>query len=191
VPEGASELLVIVPRHPNRFETVAALVAAASPGGRLLRRADLEKAEADAGDCQFLLGDSMGEMQSWYACADVVIMGGSLLPFGSQNLIEANALGCPVVLGPSVFNFEQAAMESIAAGAAMQVTDCDAAVDSARAIAVDGGRRAAMSQAALTFTNAHRGATERTLEALEPLLRRCLETQQTTAHGDGRDQRGG
>jgi 3-deoxy-D-manno-octulosonic-acid transferase len=167
-------LLVIVPRHPNRFDAVAALVADAAPGYRLLRRAALEQPTAEFEACDVLLGDSMGEMQSWYACADVVIMGGSLLPFGSQNLIEANALGCPVVLGPSVFNFEQAAAESIAAGAAVQVADGDAAVLEALRIAGDPLARATMSRAAQSFAQAHRGATERTLAALEPLLRRAV-----------------
>jgi 3-deoxy-D-manno-octulosonic-acid transferase len=171
---GSAPLLVIVPRHPNRFEQVAALIAAAAPDYRLLRRAALDAPGADLAGCDILLGDSMGEMQSWYACADVVVMGGSLLPFGSQNLIEANALGCPVVLGPSVFNFEQAAAESIAAGASLQVADSDAAVAAALRIAADPATRSTMSQAAQAFAQAHRGATERTLAALEPLLRRAL-----------------
>ena len=122
-------------------------MSAEMPGRRLVRRAALDQAVVDVHDGDLLLGDSMGEMQSWYACADVVIMGGSLLPFGSQNLIEANALGCPVVLGPSTFNFEQAAAESLAAGAAVQVADADAAVATALAIAGDEGKRAAMSAA--------------------------------------------
>ena len=170
---SSTPLLVIVPRHPNRFESVAALIASAMPQGRVLRRDALDKAGAKLADCDLLLGDSMGEMQRWYACADVVVMGGSLLAFGSQNLIEANALGCPVVLGPSVYNFEQAAAESIAAGASVQVADSDAAVGAALRIAGDDVIRAAMSKAAIGFTQAHRGATGRTLEALEPLLQRC------------------
>ncbi|MBA3477724.1 MAG: 3-deoxy-D-manno-octulosonic acid transferase, partial [Lautropia sp.] len=155
-------LLIIVPRHPNRFETVAALIAAAMPERRLMRRAALDQADADPGHCDILLGDSMGEMQNWYACADVAIMGGSLLPFGSQNLIEANALGCPVVLGQSIFNFEEAAVQSVAAGAAVQVADSGAAVAAALDIALDAERRAGMSKAALDFAQAHRGATDRT-----------------------------
>jgi 3-deoxy-D-manno-octulosonic-acid transferase len=102
-------------------------------------------------------------------------MGGSLLPFGSQNLIEANALGCPVVLGPSIFNFQEAAVQSIAAGAAVQVADSNAAVAAALEIAGDPGLRARMSRAALDFAQTHRGATDRTLRALEPLLERGLE----------------
>ena len=167
-------LLVIVPRHPNRFNEVASLLASGAPGYRLLRRAALDQPDADVAGCDVLLGDSMGEMQSWYAGADVAIMGGSLLPFGAQNLIEANALGCPVVLGPSVFNFEQAARESIAAGASVQVTDSDAAVAAALRIANDPALRATMSQAAQSFAQAHRGATERTLAALAPMLERAM-----------------
>jgi hypothetical protein len=150
-------LLVIVPRHPNRFETVAALIAAARPGKPVLRRAALDRPTLDLRGGDILLGDSMGEMQNWYACADVVIMGGSLLPYGSHNLIEANALGCPVVLGPSLFNFEQAATESIAAGGSVQVADTAAALRAAAEIAADQGRRARMSVAALSFAQAHRG----------------------------------
>jgi 3-deoxy-D-manno-octulosonic-acid transferase len=170
----ATPLLVVVPRHPNRFDEVAALIGDVAPEYRLLRRAALDQAGADLAGCDILLGDSMGEMQSWYAAADVTIMGGSLLPFGSQNLIEANALGCPVVLGPSVFNFEQAARESIAAGASLQVADADAAVAAALRIACDPAVLASMSQAAGTFAQAHRGATERTLVALAPLLAQAM-----------------
>lgn len=184
----ADSLLVIVPRHPNRFETVAALIAAARPGKPVLRRAALDRPTLVLRQGDVLLGDSMGEMQNWYACADVVVMGGSLLPYGSHNLIEANALGCPVVLGPSVFNFEQAAAESIAAGAAVQVADTAAALRTAAEIAHDPGRRAGMSAAALSFAQAHRGATDRTLAALEPLLQRSLEGRPPATRAA--DQRG-
>lgn len=184
-------LLVIVPRHPNRFETVAALIAGARPGRPIVRRSALDQPRVDLEDGDILLGDSMGEMQSWYACADVVIMGGSLLPFGSHNLIEANALGCPVVLGPSVFNFEQAAAESIAAGAAVQVGDTAAALRAAADIAHDPARRSRMSVAALSFAQAHRGATERTLAALEPLLQRGPAGHQQPPADRAAVQRGG
>ncbi len=171
-------LLIIVPRHPDRFETVAGLMsqalAAAGRDARLVRRADLDRPAHGLAQAPLLLGDSMGEMQRWYACADVVIMGGSLLPFGSQNLIEANALGCPVVLGPSTFNFEQAAAEAIGAGAAVQAPDAATAFKAALRIAADPQDRATRSAAALAFTEAHRGATARTLAALDPWLERSL-----------------
>lgn len=176
--DGGRTLLVIVPRHPNRFEAVAALMAqalaAAAPDARLMRRADLDSPADRLGRAPLLLGDSMGEMQRWYALADVVVMGGSLLPFGSQNLIEANALGCPVVLGPSTFNFEQAAAEAIAAGAAVQVPDAPSALRAALRIAGDPAERARRAAAAVAFTEAHRGATARTLAALEEWLARAL-----------------
>jgi len=183
----ALPLLLVVPRHPNRFDEVASLIGQAAPDYRLLRRAALDQPAADIAGCDVLLGDSMGEMQSWYAAADVAIMGGSLLPYGSQNLIEANGLGCPVVLGPSVFNFEQAAQESIAAGASVQVADADAAVAAALRIAHDGAVRAAMSQAAERFAQAHRGATARTLAALAPLLTRAMPDEAVCEEAGTRD----
>lgn len=185
----ADPLLLLVPRHPQRFEAVAAMLATAFGPAAVLRRRDLggadgledqvgAEARSGAGHrpvtavatSAVVLGDSMGEMPAWYAAADVTIMGGSLLPFGAQNLIEANAVGCPVVLGPSTFNFAQAAEASIKAGAAVQVADAGAAVEAALAIALDPGRRAAMAAAATAFTRSHRGATDRTLDAIEPFL---------------------
>ena len=155
----------IFPIAQDRY-AVAAMLGAR--GWQFARRSEL--AEGQRCDAQVILGDSMGEMPAWYAAADVTIMGGSLLPFGAQNLIEANAVGCPVVLGPSTFNFAQAAEASIKAGAAVQVADAGAAVEAALAIALDPGRRAAMAAAATAFTRSHRGATDRTLDAIEPFL---------------------
>ena len=103
------------------------------------------RAEAGAG---LVLGDSMGEMPAWYAMADVVIMGGSLLAFGGQNLIEACACGAPVVLGPSTYNFELPATQALSVGAARQVQDADAAVAAALALLADGAGLGQMQQAA-------------------------------------------
>ena len=174
IADGLEPLLIIVPRHPNRFDAVARLIQEQVPEGRFARRDALDDDQVDLARCSVLLGDSMGEMQSWYAAADVAIMGGSLLPFGSQNLIEANALGCPVVLGPSTFNFEQAAIESTTRGASQPVVDASEAVSVALSIATDAGRREAMAEAALAFAEAHRGATERTLKVLTPMLTAAL-----------------
>lgn len=166
-------MLIIVPRHPNRFETVARLITRHT-GRPPMHRSALNDPDADFSDCGVLLGDSMGEMQAWYASADVAIMGGSLLPFGSQNLIEANAAGCPVVLGPSVYNFQQAADASILFSASIQVEDPKEAVGMALELANDPARRAAMSAAGVAFAQAHRGSLERTLDALAPLLTEAL-----------------
>jgi len=157
-------LLVLVPRHPQRFDEVAALIAARA---FTLARRSL----AGPAGCAVWLGDSMGEMAAYYALADIVIMGGSLLDFGSQNLIEPCTQGRPVVLGPSIFNFQEAARLAVHEGAAKQV----AAGSQTVACAVDWLSRPEEMQraaeAALRFTAAHRGATARTLALVAPLLR--------------------
>jgi len=120
-----------------------------------------------------LLGDSMGEMALYYATADLALMGGSFLPYGSQNLIESCAAGTPVVLGPSTYNFAQAARDALAAGAAIQVDSMDAALTAAREILGDPARLAAMREHAIAFAAAHRGATGRTVA----LLDRCSRAE--------------
>jgi 3-deoxy-D-manno-octulosonic-acid transferase len=116
----------------------------------------------------------MGEMDAWYALADCAVIGGSLLPFGSQNLIEACAAGCPVLVGPSTFNFAEAAAQAIEAGAARPVDDADAAIETAIALLADPVAAAAMGAAGERFAGLHRGATRRTLDALAPMLTRAL-----------------
>jgi len=159
-------LLVIVPRHPERFDEVAALIEAG--GWRMVRRSRLSEAERCG--AQVLLGDSMGEMAAYYALSDVAIIGGSLLPFGGQNLIEACAAGVPVIVGPHTFNFAEAAEQAIDADAAIRVPDASRAVGQALAIVLDPERRQSMSDHAVAFAERHRGATERTLQALAPLI---------------------
>src|SRR5688572_26087049 len=153
---GPAALLVLVPRHPQRFDEVAAL--AARQGFACERRSAGGEVAATT---QVLVGDSMGEMLAYYAAADIVIMGGSLLAFGSQNLIEACALGKPVIVGPSTYNFEEAAASAIAAGAALRVSDARQAIEAASALAADGERRARMGESAQAFVAAHRGAVDR------------------------------
>jgi 3-deoxy-D-manno-octulosonic-acid transferase len=168
---AGAPLLVIVPRHPQRFDEVARLVQ--SLGGVLARRTALDEVHTDFAVVEVLLGDSMGEMSAWYALADLTLMGGSLGPYGSQNLIEPCAAGCPVVLGPSTFNFADAAAEAIRVGAARQV-EADEVVTEALRLMADPAQRQAMQQAALRFASAHRGATQRTLDALAPWLSAAL-----------------
>ncbi len=149
-------LLVIVPRHPQRFEEVARL--ALERGLAVARRSDDHAVDAGV---RVVVGDSMGEMLAYYAAADVVLMGGSFLEYGSQNLIEACALGKPVIVGPYTFNFEEAADGAIASGAAIRVADARAGLEAAAAISRDAGRRAAMGEKAAAFVAAHRGAVDR------------------------------
>jgi len=149
-------LLVIVPRHPQRFDEVAKL--AADRGFEVARRSEDKPVPASV---RVLVGDSMGEMLAYYAAGDLAIIGGSFLEFGGQNLIEACALGRPVIVGPSTYNFEEAAREAIAAGAAIRVPDAQAALREAAALAGDAARREAMGAKGLAFVAAHRGAVER------------------------------
>jgi 3-deoxy-D-manno-octulosonic-acid transferase len=173
-------LLILVPRHPQRFDEVATLVE--RRGLRMMRRsawggAPLAAAAAASvteeplpRDVTVLLGDSMGELGAYYAASDVAFIGGSLLPLGGQNLIEACAVGVPVLIGPHVFNFSQATADAVAVGAAVQVAD---PADLARVLGelfADKSRRVAMGAAASAFAARHRGATARTVDVLTALL---------------------
>ena len=106
----------------------------------------------------------------YYAAADLALIGGSLLPFGAQNLIEACAVGTPVVLGPSTFNFMQAANDALAAGAAVRVENAAHALLTLAQLSRDEVRRTAMAVAAREFAAAHRGATERTVAMIRSVL---------------------
>lgn len=155
-------LLVIVPRHPQRFDEVAALVAAR--GLRLQRRS---AGGTIAADTAVLLGDSLGEMYFYYAACDVALLGGSFLPYGAQNLIEPCALGKPVLIGPSTYNFAEAADAAVVAGAALRAEDMGEALMLALQLARDPQRRREMAQAGLAFTESHRGATQRVMQQLQ------------------------
>ncbi|MBY8606992.1 lipid IV(A) 3-deoxy-D-manno-octulosonic acid transferase [Burkholderia arboris] len=172
-------LLVLVPRHPQRFAEVEALVAR---GGHTCVRRSVWAADAAAlaagqpaaeplpDDVTVLLGDSMGELGAYYAAADIAFIGGSLLPLGGQNLIEACAVGVPVLIGPHVFNFTQATADAVAAGAAMQVADPLDLAHVLDALFADKARRIAMGAAGAAFASRHRGATARTVDVLAALL---------------------
>ena len=165
----ADLLLLVVPRHPQRFDAVGALLAAR--GLRVQRRSQLAVDDtALAPSTQALLGDSMGEMFAYYAACDAAFIGGSLLPLGGQNLIEASALGKPVLIGPHTFNFALVTQDAIAAGGAELVADADALMRQAGALLDDAPRLAAMGANALAFAGQHRGATARTVALLQPLM---------------------
>ena len=162
-------LLLIVPRHPQRFDEVAALVA--FHGLRLVRRSAWQSTPtADALSADVWLGDSMGEMPLYYALAHVALLGGSFAPLGGQNLIEAAACGCPVMMGPHTFNFAQAAELAETAGAAIRVVDMNAGVQAAL-VMMRSEHRAELVQRALVFASAHRGAAERMAHSISLLLK--------------------
>ncbi|MDY0107008.1 MAG: 3-deoxy-D-manno-octulosonic acid transferase, partial [Giesbergeria sp.] len=148
---------LIVPRHPQRFDEVQQLLQSA--GLRVSRRSTWGLPPQDA---DVWLGDSLGEMALYYGLADVALLGGSFAPLGGQNLIEAAACGCPVVLGPHTFNFAAAAERACAAGAAQRVADMEQGIGAAIDLASDAPRQAAAREAATTFARAHRGTARAT-----------------------------
>jgi len=173
-------LLVIVPRHPQRFDDVAALVTAA--GLRVARRsvwaaAPIDEPSAAALACDVWLGDTLGEMALYYALADAALLGGSFAPLGGQNLIEALACGCPIVVGPHTFNFAEATEGALAACAAERVLDLPAAValvqqwfDPAQVSA-----HAQRKAAGRNFAAAHRGAAQRMAAAVVEVWKACTQ----------------
>jgi 3-deoxy-D-manno-octulosonic-acid transferase len=166
-PVLAGTMLVIVPRHAQRFDAVYRLMKArADKSGLSIAR----RSEAPARPTVDLwLGDSMGEMAAYYTLAHVAIIGGSFLPLGGQNLIEACACHCPVVLGPHTFNFEQVAEQAVQSGAALRAADAEDAVELVAQLLAKPRKLEAQALLAQGFALDHAGATLRTLEALEPL----------------------
>ncbi|HEY6721380.1 MAG TPA: glycosyltransferase, partial [Burkholderiales bacterium] len=160
-------ILVIVPRHPQRFDEVAQLLEARRL--KFVRRSAGTRLEDG---CDVVLGDSMGEMDAYYRACDAAFVGGSLLAYGGQNLIEACAAGVPVLIGPYTYNFAQAAEAAIAAGAAARVKDAGEVMRVARSLLQDQGLRERMGKAGIAFCAAHRGATERTVAICERVLSR-------------------
>jgi 3-deoxy-D-manno-octulosonic-acid transferase len=167
-------LLCIVPRHPERFAEVAELIRAF--GLTVLRRSEINLEAAGLHKladpaAAVVLGDSMGEMSLYYSASDLVVMGGSLMPLGGQNLIEACAAGCPVLLGEHTFNFQQASQDAIDCGAAMRV-DGSGSLSTALAtemnrILQDQQQRQLMREAAFRYAENYRGATTRIMAALK------------------------
>ena len=161
----AGTLVVIVPRHPQRFDAVATLLTE--------RRVPYARRSASIPvdpSTRVVLGDSLGEMFAYYGASDVAFVAGSLLPLGGQNLIEPIAVGVPTLIGPHTFNFAEASDAAVAAGAALRVRDADALLAIAARLLGDRGERERMRSNAQTFMNAHRGAIDRLWAWLEPQL---------------------
>ncbi len=153
-------LVVVVPRHPQRFDEVAHLADA--------RRSQQASATPEN---RIYLGDTMGEMSFYYGACDVALIGGSFIPVGGQNLIEALAAGAPVVMGPSVYNFAQATQLAVDARAAIQALDAASGIGAALRLLKAGPERKAMSEAGRRLCEAHRGATGRHIAVCRRLLK--------------------
>jgi 3-deoxy-D-manno-octulosonic-acid transferase len=160
-------LTVIVPRHPQRFEQVADLLM--QRGIRFQRRSSNEVIFPDT---QVVLGDSMGEMFAYYAACDIAFIGGSLLPLGGQNLIEAAAVGKPVLIGPHTFNFAEVSELAVQAGAALRVANAEELALTAGNLLKAPEKAKATSLAALAFADRYRGATEKLMALIESYIKR-------------------
>jgi 3-deoxy-D-manno-octulosonic-acid transferase len=165
VPAAPPVQWLVVPRHPQRFDEVAAL---ARQQGLSVARRSQWSAQPEPADVW--IGDSLGEMALYYGLAHVAMLGGSFEQLGGQNLIEAAACGCPVVMGPHTFNFAEAADLAQAAGAALRVASIDEGVRAAVALAADPAALAARAEAALAFASMHKGAARRTAQAVLALM---------------------
>jgi 3-deoxy-D-manno-octulosonic-acid transferase len=160
-------LTVIVPRHPQRFDSIAKLLA--ERGLTYQRRS--EGNPVAAGTAVFL-GDSMGELYAYYAASDLAFVGGSLVPLGGQNLLEACAAGRPVLVGPHTFNFEEATHLAVESGAALQVRD---ELELGRVLSellANRERRTRMGHAGVELMHQHQGAGRRIVALLQLASRR-------------------
>jgi 3-deoxy-D-manno-octulosonic-acid transferase len=167
----AHVLWLLVPRHPQRFDEVHQLVT--SKGRSVFRRSALPTDgawPAEAMDAQVWLGDSLGEMPQYFHAADMALLGGSFMPLGGQNLIEAAAFGCPIIMGPHTFNFAEASEQAQAAGAAQRVADMDGALDQALAWLNDRPALAQAQQAGLGMVAQGRGAADRYAQAISSMI---------------------
>jgi 3-deoxy-D-manno-octulosonic-acid transferase len=170
-------IYMVVPRHPQRFNEVAELIA--REGFLVLKRSDSETWPLDLSrelkaSSTILLGDSLGEMAAYYALADLVLMGGSFGHTGSQNLIEPCAQGKPVILGPSIFNFKEAAEQALKLGAAKQVTSMTEGLQLTQDWLTNSDDLRRAGAAAEYFVTQHEGSLKKHLKALEPQLNSLL-----------------
>jgi 3-deoxy-D-manno-octulosonic-acid transferase len=158
-------LLLLVPRHPQRFDAVHELLE--KRGERYVSRSS---GVALPPGTAVMLGDTMGELMMFYAAADLALVGGSLVPIGGHNLLEPASLGRPVLTGPHNFNSEEIAGLLLDAGAARIVTDSGQLAEAVVELFASAGLRESMGAAGRAVLDANRGALDRLLQLVEPLL---------------------
>jgi 3-deoxy-D-manno-octulosonic-acid transferase len=165
-------LLILAPRHPARFETVAQLLG--QEGRAYVRRTTLAAGEQEVASqiasAEILLLDTIGELAAIFELADVVFMGGSLAPAGGHNLLEPAFWARPIVCGPHMWNFRDIVELFLQAGAARQVRDTQELSRAILELLADAARRRALGQAAKHVLENHAGATERVLEHMKEWL---------------------
>ena len=160
-----SALLILVPRHPQRFDAVAALCQ--EYGLATARRSRNELPDTRTA---VYLGDTMGELLALYGAADLAFVGGSLVPIGGHNLLEPAAMGVPVLTGPQLANFEDVAAILREAAALVEVPDSEALVEALVDLFIDEAERHRLAEAGQAVMAANRGALGRTMSGLSVLL---------------------
>ena len=156
-------LLIIIPRHPQRFDEVFNLIV--DSGLKVKRRSDGLGCDKSI---QVLLGDSMGELLSYYSVCDIAFIGGSLIDTGGQNMLEAAAASKPILFGPSVFNFEKIAQLFLEKDAAIQVGDADDLMKTISALLLDDTKRQKLGENAKNSFEKNRGAIDRLMKLIIP-----------------------
>ena len=161
----ADALLLLVPRHPDRFDAVADLLSRS--GLNFTRRSG---GSAPEGAVRVVLVDSVGELAALYAAADAAFVGGSLVPIGGHNLLEPAALGLPVLTGPYTANGREIAQLLLAQGAALQVADARELAHAVSRLLADPAERQRMGAIGRQIVESNRGSVARLLGLIEPLV---------------------
>jgi 3-deoxy-D-manno-octulosonic-acid transferase len=162
-------LLVLVPRHPPRFDEVARGLQSA--GFRFVRRSQGVGERAEGAAAEVLLVDTLGELLDFYAAADVAFVGGSLVPIGGHNLLEPAALGLPILTGPHTANSADIASMLVTRGAAEVVNDADELGGRVSMLLSDADERDRIGALGRDSVDSNRGALGKLLSLIEPLLR--------------------
>ena len=158
-------LLVLVPRHPDRFAAVREAIE--KEGFACVARTDGSACEPST---DVFLGDTMGEVPLFYAASDAAFVGGSLVPIGGHNLLEPAALGLPVVIGPYVYNAQEIADMFVELGACRMIDDAAGLADAIGELLADPERAASVGRKGLRIVQQNRGALDRLLGLLDPLI---------------------
>ena len=159
-------IMLIIPRHPERFDEVFNLVN--DNKLNVKRRSDELKCDDMT---EFLIGDSMGEMMSYYSICDIAFIGGSLSNTGGQNMLEAAASSKPIIYGPSVFNFEEVSKMLLESNSALQVNNADELLQSVSDLLSDDEKREKLGLNAKACFESHRGAVTRLMNLIKPYIK--------------------
>jgi 3-deoxy-D-manno-octulosonic-acid transferase len=155
-------LLIIVPRHPERFDRVTALSQKA--GFKTLRRSEHRPCPSDV---KVLVVDTMGELPLFFAASDIAFVGGSLMPVGGHNILEPAALGRPIITGPHYFNFNEITTQFLKADAAIQINDTEELAETIIKLLQDSPQRHKMGDAALQLMASSQGASKRLVNLIK------------------------